>query len=249
DNNKIVKNTDKASSFGPFWKNTNVFSKCISHEIRNPFKLNTYGLLFDSIPHLKACVLNNPFIFLSDKVYPINKLPEYLDENTDQKNLYLSESIYNELLNTKLKSTETDTAYIIYYSPNQIIARTKSNNSQIISLLQSNYMGWKVYIDEKLVPHFTSNYLIISSLLPKGEHIVKFKYSNMPVLAGFIISYVTFGVIILLIVLIFAKRLFKKYNINNIYLLSIPVIFCIPILLYFFKKPYIQKQAKTFKEF
>ena len=226
-NNKIINNSDMAASFWPFWRNTNIFRKTISYDGFSSFVLNPYNYLSDNAPHLKNATLNNPLLFLSDKLYPLSKLPEELDPETDNKNIYINNEIYNKYANTHFKHLKNDTVFITSFSPNQVTVTAKCENTQIITLLQSNYPGWEVYIDNKLVPHFTSNYLFISSIIPKGEHIIKFNYSNTSVIIGFIISYIFFVLIILLLGIIYIKKDIRKrwYVIPVVLLLLIIGIF------------------------
>ncbi|MCK4662287.1 MAG: hypothetical protein KAT68_05440 [Bacteroidales bacterium] len=212
-NTKIINNSDQSLSFFPLWRNTNIFHKSISYDSFSSFVLKSYNYFFDSIPHLKNATLNNPLLFLSDKIFSINKLPKELDPNKDNKNIYVNDSIYNKYINIHFNHIKGDTVFITDFSPDQIVAKTKCANTQIITLLQNNYPGWQVFIDNKLVTHFTSNYLFISSIIPAGEHIIKFVYSNKPFIIGFSVSYIVFGIIILLIIIYYIRKDFagRKY--------------------------------------
>jgi len=218
-NDIILDNTDSEASYWPLWRNTNIFRKKVSYEGYSSFWFKNYDYLFDSVPHLKNAVLNNTLLYLSDKIYSQNDLPKTLDPRIDNKNIYVPDSIFNRYKAVDIKYEKTDTVYIVQFSPNEIEAKYEANNPLIITLLQSDYVGWKVYVDDEVVPHFTSNYLFISALVPKGKHKIRFEYSNPKIILGFIISYSTFLFILAVLFWISVKRKNKKQRLLYVLLL------------------------------
>lgn len=205
-NDKIIDNTDASVSHKPLWRNTNIFNKSISYQGYSSFYFQNFNYLFDSVAYLKNAVLNNPLLYLSDKMYAYHMLPDTLLPNIDNKNIYADDSIFKKYKNSNLGLNKTDTVYITEFSPNRINAVCHNQNAVIVNLLQTNYTGWQVFVDNKPINHFTSNYLFISAIIPKGKHEICFKYSNQPIIIGFIISYAT---LLFILIGIFWHR-FKK---------------------------------------
>ncbi|MCD6113055.1 MAG: hypothetical protein J7J86_07285 [Bacteroidales bacterium] len=219
--NLISLNTDKNSSKSPLWKNTNIFRKKVSFDTFNSFQIDGYAFLNDSCPLLKEAMLKNYLLYFSDKIIPENLLKEKQEKiiNTD---LFVDKSVFDELKSLNLKSDINDSIKIFKFSPDNIIANFSSKNQQIITLLQSDYYGWKVLIDDIPVKHFTSNFLSISTIVPKGNHKIEFKYENKNVIIGFLITYIVFF-ILLIIILLHKIKQNKKYKVYYIVFSSLAI--------------------------
>ncbi len=61
-------------------------------------------------------------------------------------------------------------------SPTEVIIKAKNSQAGYLILTDTNYPGWKAYIDGQEVPILKANYLFRAVQLPPGEHIVRFVY-------------------------------------------------------------------------
>lgn len=69
-------------------------------------------------------------------------------------------------------------ATITTYTDQLIIIKTKSSSDGILVLSDYFYPGWHCYLDGKDARIFKVNYILRATRLPKGEHEVKFKFSQ-----------------------------------------------------------------------
>lgn len=198
----IVKNTDEAAGHFPLWRNTNNFIKKISPDGFNSFQLNSHETLYDSFPQLKQAVLNNTIIYLSGNVYSFVQIKDSLNPISDNKNIYVENDVLKNINISDLKVGKGDTAIVSSFNPNKIEAQTQNRYPCVITLLQSNYSGWNVTVNGNAVPVFTSNKLFISAILPPGKNNITFEYKNTPVFVGFLVSYITFGILCLILIFI-----------------------------------------------
>lgn len=105
-----------------------------------------------------------------------------------------------------------DTCYITRFEPQHIQARTYTAGQRELHLLQSNYPGWRVYVDGKETRHRTSDYLFISATIPAGEHRVEFIFDLWPVRYGFYISVILFIVLAFYLFYAFLLKNFGSYH-------------------------------------
>ena len=207
---EISNNTDAAAGFKPLWRNVNIFNKTVSFDAFTSFKLKGYKYLEDDSPMLKEAILKNQLAYLSDQIYNED---EYITDNLKifhPKDLFFSREDFIKLDTNKIKSSPGDTVILTSFSPNEIKTIVRTKKQQIITLLQSNYKGWKVLIDDEPAPHYTSNRLFISTQVPSGEHEIIFSYSNNIIKAAFIFSYSLFVVILFILLWNYIKRKYPK---------------------------------------
>ncbi|HSH19497.1 MAG TPA: hypothetical protein VLA03_03540, partial [Draconibacterium sp.] len=178
-NDKIIYNDQMHESFPPFWRNTYVFTKQISFYAFSSFELNTFNKLDDDYPNLKNAVLNNPLFYFSDKIL---SLKQFNDDNIEpQKNaqdLYFSDDDFKTLSQKTVEIDSSGTIEIVEFSPNQVTVETNSKSDQLFTMLQTNFKGWKAFIDNQDAPIYTSNFNYRTIFLPKGKHTVRYEYSN-----------------------------------------------------------------------
>jgi hypothetical protein len=219
----IFKNTDAAAEIKPLWRNVNIFNKTVSFDAFTSFKLKGYKYFEDENPLLKESILKNPLVYLSDRAY--NKAEYKIDEPKifHPGDLYFSANDFIKLDTENLNSAPGDTVFLTGFSPDEIKTSVKTKDSQVLTLLQSNYPGWKVFIDGEYVPHYTSNNLFMSVKVPSGEHEVVFRYSNKIVKAAFIFSYSLLTLIIFILIWLYINKKYSK-----------PFRIFIPVLLSFF---------------
>lgn len=190
-------NRDMKPGLHPLWRNTNIYTKTISAEGFNSFRLDAFETLQRDYPALLEASLNNPPLFLSDEVKHIeNFSPEF----TSPGMLWLERITYDSIFSQIGSRQKTDTLILQKFDPGHIVCRAEITEPQVLTLMQARYTGWHVIINGEPVMHFTSNHLFISCLVPVGSHKVEFIYRNMPVMAAFLLSYAVFFLLILVIV-------------------------------------------------
>jgi len=210
----VASNKDGGLFPSPLWRNTSTFMKKVSVDGFNSFQLKNFQEFEDLYPGLKNAVLKNPIVYFSDKVFPIHQLKTNPSATIDSNALYLEDKLYSEIGVEKLLHHASDRLTIKRFNPGEMIVETKTSSVQCITLMQNNYPGWKVFIDQKETRIFTSNIICISAIIPAGKHLVSFRYFNKPVYVTFILSYLSF--LLLFIILITRKIiLYKKSSYNT----------------------------------
>lgn len=193
----LASNRDTKPALYPLWRNTNIYTKTVSADGFNSFRLDAFETFRSNHPMLFEASLKNPVMFLSDKAKPLSKLNDSLIE---PKVIWVHDSIYATIKARTGNRQAGDTIVLKKFDPTHILCEVKITEAQVLTLMQTSYPGWQVYLNGNPVPHFTTNTLFISCLVPAGSNMVEFRYSNKPVMAGFLISYLVFGLIIFIIV-------------------------------------------------
>lgn len=197
--------------FVPYWKNVNIFQKQISADGFNSFTLTGHEYFRDETPQLYDNIIKNKIIFLSDEIHNENETDKLKqDSSFTSKTLIFDTDEFTAIKNNPLKTDSTDKVTLKKFSPNKFIADTQTKNTQILSLLQSNYKGWKAYINGIEVPIFTSNKSLISIVLPQGNHTVTFEYNNPKIKLAFIISITT--ILLTLGLILFKNRILNLWQ-------------------------------------
>jgi hypothetical protein len=189
-------NQDIKPGLSPLWRNTNIYTKTVSADGFNSFRLDAFESLQRDFPALFEASLKNPVLFLSDRILPISMLNDSLLEPNV---IWVQDSIYVMIQARTGIRQAGDTIVVKKFDPNHIICEVKISDPQVLTLMQADYPGWKVYVNGDPAPYVKSNHLFISCLLPEGSHLVEFRYSNKPVLAGLFVSYLMFALIVFII--------------------------------------------------
>jgi len=194
--------------FGPFWKNVNIFQKQISSEGFNSFVFTGHEFFRDKTPKFYANILKNKVVFLSDRLAEEKEMETFEDSAFTSKTLFFKKEDFKQLMTSHFESGKGDTAHLVYFAPDSFIVNTNTKDKQIITLLQNNYKGWKVLINQKPVTVYTSNKSLISAVLPPGQNTVSFIYQNKGIKIAFWISIITLGLSILIILVADRKKKF-----------------------------------------
>ncbi len=207
---EISINTDVAAEFKPLCRNVNIFNKTVSFDAFTSLKLKGYKYLEDESTILKEAILKNRLTYLSDRIFNEDEYDSDTLKTFHPIDLFFSGEDFIKLNTVNIKKSPGDTVFLTSFSPNEIKTFVKTKQPQILTLLQSNYKGWKVLIDGEPVPHYTSNRLFISTQIPPGEHEIIFHYSNNIVKAAFIFSYSLFMVILFILLWNYVKKKYPK---------------------------------------
>ena len=99
-------------------------------------------------------------------------------------------------------SSEVDSlAYIrlTEYSLNSLTYETSSKFDEFSVFSEIYYKnGWRSYIDGELQPYTNVNYILRGMEIPKGEHIIKFKFEPSVIKTGSIISLISYALMLLI---------------------------------------------------
>ena len=189
------------AAFSLLWQNTNIYNKTVSSEGYNSFRLNRFDCLTDSLPHLASAVQKNEIVYLSERILPFSAM-DSIDPEQYIKTLFVEDSDFRKEF-SQLHISSTDSMRVVSFYPGYARVEVQNNSPVAVTLLQAMYPGWTAKVDDKPSDILVANKLFISTILPAGRHIVEFEYKNRVVLAGFVISYFTF-LLLISIVLYFA---------------------------------------------
>jgi hypothetical protein len=192
--------------FGPFWRNVGAFQKQISAVAYNSFVFTGHEFFRDETSLFYNNILKNKVVFLSDKISDEKTMETYRDSAFTNKTLFLKKEDYDQLKTNLFQSNQGDTAHLVYFAPDSFIVNTNTKGKQIITLLQNNYKGWKVLINQQPAVVYTSNKSLISVVLPPGQNTVSFIYTNRGIIIAMWISVITLVVSIIIIVGSMKKR-------------------------------------------
>ena len=92
-----------------------------------------------------------------------------------------------------------------------------SFSNQILVLMQNNYKGWKVSVNDKEQEIYTADKSLIAIYLPKGENNIVFTFEKPLIVFGFYITLLS--LIGLLIFYVYLVRKEKK-SISSLHYLS-----------------------------
>lgn len=85
------------------------------------------------------------------------------------------------------------------YQPNKLVYKTKSTENEFAVFSEIFYpKGWNSYLDGVLTPHYCVDYVLRGMEIPKGEHVVEFKFEPEIYKSGNTFSLI--GSVVLLIV-------------------------------------------------
>jgi hypothetical protein len=212
--NNIIENTEQIGQKHGLYRNTSGFHKRISADVFNSYSFTDYSKLTDSFPVLFRSMLSNPLFYFSNNIYPRSEISK-LDSNTiSNKTLVLSDNdfrIIKPLIEKSKLNSTIENITITSFNPNEIKIKASSSENQMLTLLQSYYDGWVVYIDNKPSKILISNYLTMSVLFPKGAHEVLFIYKNSAIIKAAIVSYGAFFIVLIFLTCVWIKK-YKNYS-------------------------------------
>jgi hypothetical protein len=183
----VIDNKDSRKLvYQTLWRNLNIFHKQVSYEGYNPLHLKGFEEMADNHPKLFETILQNPLVYLADRVSPLYSLSFHeQEENFFKGRVYFDEDEYQSLKQVNFNSGPGDTVYITAFSPVLVITKCINKSEVLLNLLQNNYYGWKASVDGQPIKIFTGNMGFIAIRVPAGEHEVTFSYDPVGVRIGF----------------------------------------------------------------
>ena len=86
------------------------------------------------------------------------------------------------------------------YLPNHLTYNYNSDSERLAVFSEIYYShGWNAYIDGVLEPHFRANFVLRAMMLPKGEHIIEFKFEPKAYRIGETVSLISSILLLLFI--------------------------------------------------
>jgi len=240
-NDKIIYNDKQHAFFDPFWRNTYIFTKQVSYTGFSSFKLNTYNKI-DIFQNLKNATLNNHLFYFSDTIIPLSKFSDKAINIKKTTTLFVPDQDFKILSGKNVKTDSSDMVQIQKFNPNEVVITTKTKNDQFLTMLQTNYKGWKCYIDNEPTHIYTSNLNYRTIFLPKGKHTVLYQYKNNKILGIYIFSNIIF---ISLVLFLLGYRLFNKNDKSKKYLFIPEIILSLIIILFILNFTHKNKDITT----
>tara|TARA_B100001142_G_scaffold301946_1_gene328061 strand:- start:25887 stop:28262 length:2376 start_codon:yes stop_codon:yes gene_type:complete len=94
------------------------------------------------------------------------------------------------------------------YQPNYLKYNSRSTNDGIAIFSEIYYdKGWNAYIDGVLKPYFRANYVLRGMLIPKGDHVIEFKFEPSTYKTGETVSLASSIILLLLLAFVSFKEL------------------------------------------
>lgn len=122
-----------------------------------------------------------------------------LDSLNTKITAVLDKSKLAENINFSFEQDSTATIHLINYDVTRLTYQTKSAKEQFAVFSEIYYKdGWSAYIDDKLVPHFSVNYVLRGMKIPAGNHKIEFKFEPKVIQTGGFISLASYGMLILI---------------------------------------------------
>lgn len=202
-------NEERGQKHGLF-RNTATYNHWISDSYHNSFVFAGKTYLYFDKPKMHEAILKNNLFYLSNEIFPFRKIDEVLKMENLKKKVLFDEKDYN-ILSNKVAINDTmvqGSVKLLDLKPNFLKASISCQANTLLHCIQSYYTGWKAFVDGTETPIYRSNGLTMSLLVPKGDHIVSFQYSNPTSIMAGAFSYGVF-----LILLIYASFINRKHPI------------------------------------
>ena len=121
-------------------------------------------------------------------------------DSTQTKNIAIvnENNIYKKI-NFSLAVDSLAYIKLTEYSLNSLTYETSSKFDEFSVFSEIYYKnGWKSYIDGELQPYTNVNYVLRGMEIPKGKHIIKFKFEPSVIKTGSIISLISYALMVLI---------------------------------------------------
>ena len=125
----------------------------------------------------------------------------------DVKNIAVVDERFKDQLIADL-SNENASISLMDYKPNYLKYKSNSTKDGIVIFSEIYYnKGWNAYIDGVLKPHFRANYVLRGLQIPKGNHIIEFKFEPSTYKTGERVSLASSIILLLLLAFVSFKEL------------------------------------------
>jgi uncharacterized membrane protein YfhO len=98
-------------------------------------------------------------------------------------------TLRNSLASVNASGAAAESAHIDFYDSQRAVLRADLKHPGVVMLTDSNYPGWKAYLDGRRVPILSANFLFRAVLAPAGSHSIEFRYDPGSFYYGAAISF------------------------------------------------------------
>ena len=150
-----------------------------------------------------------PRIFLTTKYQVITSDQEIIskiyDPKFDLKTLILER---NPPIEISDEGSKIDIPQILKYEPNEVEIKSNANYNSILFLSDVFDLDWHVFVDNQQTTLLRAHYALRSVAVPKGEHIVSFRYQPRSFYQGLAVSTISIIGLLILSIYFTIKRKF-----------------------------------------
>ncbi len=98
--------------------------------------------------------------------------------------------------------TEDNNIRLEAYAPNSLRYKCSAADKSVIVFSEVYYAkGWNAYLNGKQVPHFRANYILRGMVVPKGDHLIEFKFEPSNLYTAEKISFASSSVLMVLLLI------------------------------------------------
>ena len=213
-NTKTIEIWDHYHGIGtPFWQNEGIFQNLFLSEGFNSFSFSSYEDLENDHPYYFSQLIKNRVTLLSDHVC-IEKAIYQREKDTTQNlssSLFFNANDRTKLNKFNLKHISQDTSFLKHYSLNEFEVQYSAKNTQLLTLFQKYYTGWKAFQGDKEIPIYKSSGNFMSVIAEPNHHSIRFVYDNPIIRWSFWFSLL--GLVVAIWFLISSK----SYKINKLF--------------------------------
>lgn len=154
------------------------------------------------------------FVNTLKKVQNATQEMNTLDSLDTKTTAIVDVNMFSELENFSIQKDSTASISIEKYAVTSLTYQSTSQKEQFAVFSEIYYdKGWNAYIDGKLVPHYSVNYVLRGMKIPAGNHRIEFKFEPKVIQQGSLISLVSYGLLIFIFLFWFVyeiKKTIKK---------------------------------------
>lgn len=205
---EVGRNRDQDPDYHPLWKNTNIFTKNISAEGFNSFRLDQFDHFFVEYPAVARQMLELPPLFISANLLPESQMDNYRQIKPPAKSIFVPDTVALSFC----ADGKNDISYVrlFRFDPTWIEASAEMKTNAMLVLQQQYFGGWSAFVNGKPAIIHRVNRLCMGILLPRGTHNIQFVYSNTLVKAGFAVSYLVFAFLVTSVVFFVIRTQFPS---------------------------------------
>jgi len=205
----VIENRDRGKlSFRPLWRNLNIFHKQLAWDGYNPFQMKNFERLEDSLSGLLKTVIENPPVFFAETVLPFDSVFNVIESGEiDEGTIYLKPQSFKKI-HFIVQGCGDNSVTFKFFSPVEAEFEVETDRNKVLVYLQNDYYGWEAFVDGKEYPVIRADGTFLAVEVPKGQHIVRFKYKPALIIVGFYVS--LFFIVLSVCYLIFAVRKMDK---------------------------------------
>ncbi|MBG7611762.1 YfhO family protein [Polaribacter sp. BAL334] len=154
------------------------------------------------------------FVNTLKKVQNATQEMNALDSLDTKTTTIVDVNMFSALENFSIQKDSTASISLEKYAVTSLTYQSTSQKEQFAVFSEIYYdKGWNAYIDGKLVPHYSVNYVLRGMKIPAGNHRIEFKFEPKVIQQGSLISLFSYGLLIFISLFWFVyetKKTIKK---------------------------------------